>query len=83
MGISSMGVSSSNSSHALTTYDPSGLGGTSSSVVGNASMSTNPNVSPLPVRHQMNQMNTMPPLCQVCQLDKLMLDYLIIFFIFF
>lgn len=68
MGISSMGVPSSNSSHALTTYDPSGLGGTSSGV-GNTSMSANPNISPLPVRHQMNQMNTMPPLCQVCELD--------------
>ncbi|KAG4069628.1 hypothetical protein HA402_014651 [Bradysia odoriphaga] len=63
MGINSMGITSSNSSHALTTYDPTGLG-TASSMVGNTSMSANPNVSPLPVRHQMNQMNTMPPLCQ-------------------
>lgn len=75
-----MGVTSSNSSHALTTYDTSGLVGTASGV-GNTSMSANSNVSPLPVRHQMNQMNTMPPLCQVCQLDKYLIDVRYFYFV--
>lgn len=71
-GINSMGISSSASSHALTTnYDGtiSGIGNNSggpgtvniSSTIGGA------NVSPLPVRaaatHQIS--STMPPICQV------------------
>lgn len=55
-------VTSSTSSHALTTYDGTGL---SNSGIGNVSMGTcGVNVSPLPVRA--HQMNTMPPLSQVC-----------------
>lgn len=70
--MSSMGgVTSSTSSHALTTtYDGVGggggltSGGTSGlSGLGNVTIST-ANVSPLPMRA--HQMNTMPPLCQVC-----------------
>lgn len=65
------GVTSSTSSHALTTYDgissvlcSDRAGGTSAiSGLGNVTIST-ANVSPLPVRA--HQMNTMPPLCQVC-----------------
>lgn len=58
------GVTSSTSSHALTSqYD--GLTGDRSgtSGLGNVTIST-ANVSPLPVRA--HHMNTMPPLCQVC-----------------
>lgn len=69
--MSSMGgVTSSTSSHALTTtYDGVGGGGLTSggtsglSGLGNVTIST-ANVSPLPMRA--HQMNTMPPLCQVC-----------------
>lgn len=69
--MSSMGgVTSSTSSHALTTnYDGIGGGGLTSggtsglSGLGNVTIST-ANVSPLPMRA--HQMNTMPPLCQVC-----------------
>lgn len=59
-------VTSSTSSHALTTYD--GLCNSGTSGIGNVSSITGTsgvNVSPLPARAA-HQMNTMPPLSQVC-----------------